>query len=123
MEQKFRVVLAYLQQFTASAGIPEEVKSKEDPATQTRAVEKMLKDVITEKMPEYTNKAWTVGGHVRDTLLGKNPKDIDIVIDDPDAKMKSAEMFAKRLTDVLGITTANNPHPLKEAYGIWGLNC
>ena len=60
MDMKHKVVLAYLQQYTASAVIPDEAKSKEDMATQTRAVERLLKNVITEKMPEYTDKAFSV---------------------------------------------------------------
>ena len=105
MDQRFKVVLSYLQEFTAATAIPEEDKSKEDPARQTQAVEKLLKNVITTQLPEYADKIFAVGGFVRDQLLGKNPKDIDIVVDDPENKMKSAEIFAKKFTDVLGITT------------------
>jgi tRNA nucleotidyltransferase (CCA-adding enzyme) len=121
MDMKHRVVLSYLSEFTASVAIPEDMKSKEDPAKQTQAVEKLIKDVITQKLPEYSDKVFSVGGFVRDVALGKNPKDIDIVVDDPNDKMKSAEIFAKKFTDALGITTGNNPHPLKDAYGIWGV--
>jgi len=121
MEQKHKVVLSYLQGITAAITVPGDLKSKEDPAKQTRAVETLLKETISTKLPEYGDKIFSVGGFVRDTLLGKNPKDIDIVVDDPTDKMKSAQIFAKKLTDALGITTANNPHPLKEAYGIWGV--
>jgi tRNA nucleotidyltransferase (CCA-adding enzyme) len=121
MEQKFKVVLSYLQGIDAAISVPETLKSKEDPAKQTLAVEALLKEVISTKLPEYRDKCFSVGGFVRDTLLGKNPKDIDIVVDDATDKMSSAQIFAKKLTDALGITTANNPHPLKEAYGIWGV--
>ena len=121
MDQKYRVVLAYLNEFTASADIPEDMKSKEDPARQTQAVEKLLRETITTKMPDWADKIFSVGGFVRDSLLGKNPKDLDLVVDDPELKMKSAQVFAKKFTDILGITTSNNPHPLKDAYGIWGV--
>jgi len=40
------VVLSYLREFTAAITVPEETKSKEDPAKQTQAVEKLLKNVI-----------------------------------------------------------------------------
>ena len=121
MDIKHKVVLAYLSEFTASAVIPDDMKSKEDPARQTAAVEKLMRETITTKMPEYQKMVFSVGGFVRDSLLGKNPKDLDLVVDDPDTKMKSAEIFAKKFTDILGITTPNNPHPLKDAYGIWGV--
>lgn len=120
MDLKFKVCLEYLQK-QAAMTIPQEMVSKEDKAKQTAAVEKLIKDVINTKLPGYKNKVFSVGGHVRDQLLGKQSKDLDAVVDDPEHKMKSAEVFAKELTDALGITTANNPHPLKEEYGIWGV--
>lgn len=121
MEQKFKVVLSYLGALEAATTIPEEQKSKEDPAKQTVAVEKLVRDVINKHLPDYREKVFSVGGFTRDKLLGKNPKDIDLVVDDPSTEMKAAEEFSKKFTDVLGITTSNNPHPLKEAYGIWGI--
>jgi tRNA nucleotidyltransferase (CCA-adding enzyme) len=121
MDQKFKVVLSYLQSLNASAVIPDDQKSTEDPAKQTLAVEKLVKDMINKHLPEYQDKVFSVGGFVRDKLLGKNPKDIDLVVDDPSDKMKAAENFSKKFTDILGITTPNNPHPLKSEYGIWGI--
>jgi len=121
MEQKHKVVLAYLESLTAATAIPEDQKSKEDPAKQTKAVEKLVKDTINNNLPEYQDKVFSVGGFVRDKLLGKNPKDIDLVVDDPATKMKAAEIFSKKFTDVYGMTTSNNPHPLKDEYGIWGI--
>jgi tRNA nucleotidyltransferase (CCA-adding enzyme) len=120
MDQKFKVVLSYLESLEA-ATIPEEQKSKEDAANQTRAVEKLVQDTIKKYLPEYSDKVFSVGGFTRDKLLGKNPKDIDLVVDDPSTKMKAAEIFSKKFTDIYNITTSNNPHSLKEAYGIWGI--
>ena len=51
MEQKFKVVLSYLQSVTGNS-IPEEQKSKEDPAKQTQAVEQLVKDTINKHLPE-----------------------------------------------------------------------
>jgi len=121
MAQKLRVVLSYLDSLVTSAAIPEEQKSKEDAAKQTQAVEKLVQDTVKKHLPEYSDKVFSVGGFTRDKLLGKNPKDIDLVVDDPSTKMKAAEIFSKKFTDIYGITTASNPHPLKEAYGIWGI--
>lgn len=120
-DQKHRVMLRYLLERTASADIPEDQKSKENPAKQTRAVEKLVKNTITQKLPYYKDKVFSVGGFVRDDLLGKNPKDIDLVVDDPKTKMKAAEILSKEMADALNIKTPNNPHPLNETYGIWGL--
>lgn len=121
MEQKFKVVLSYLQSLNASSNIPEDQKSTEDPAKQTIAVEKLVKDTINNHLQEYKDKVFSVGGFVRDKLLGKNPKDIDLVVDDPKDQMKAAEIFSKKFTELFGITTSNNPHPLKSEYGIWGI--
>jgi tRNA nucleotidyltransferase (CCA-adding enzyme) len=120
MGDSIRVVLAYLQKQTAHT-VTEIRKSKEDKATQTKAVEKLLKDMVTTTLPEYKGKVYAVGGYVRDKMLNTNPKDIDLVVDSPEDDMKAAEIFTKKLGDALGITTPNNPAVLKEQYGIWTL--
>jgi len=120
MDQKFKVVFSYLESLEAAI-VPEEQKSKEDADSQTRAVEKLVQDTIKRHLPDYSDKVFSVGGFTRDKLLGKNPKDIDLVVDDPSTKMKAAEIFSKKFTDLYNITTSNNPHALKEAYGIWGI--
>lgn len=120
-KMSYRVIMSYLSEATAAAVGQEDGSSKEDKAKQTQAVEKLLREVITKKLPQYRDAVFAVGGFVRDKQLGRDPKDIDIVVDDPKQKMKAAEVFAKDLTEALGITSANNPHPLKEKYGIWGV--
>lgn len=124
MVSKLNVISSYLKNAAVSTGytVPEEEEvSKEDLAKQTDAVEKLVKDTISSKLPEYRDKIYSVGGFVRDRLLGKNPKDLDLVVDDPEQKMESAKVFANKLVDALGVRSENNPHPLKEAYGIWGV--
>jgi len=118
-----KVVKSYLDKIEASSGdnIPDKDKSKEDMSKQTGAVEKLIKNTIISKLPEYKDKVYNVGGFVRDRILGKNPKDLDMVVDDPDQKMKSAEVFAKKLVDILGVKSESNPRLLKEAFGIWGV--
>ena len=101
--------------------IPEDQRSKEDPAKQTQAVEALLKEVLSSKLAQYSGKVFAVGGFTRDQLLGKTPDDIDIVVDDPEQKMKAGEEFARALARTLNIETPNNPHPLKAEYGIWGV--
>lgn len=45
----------------------------------------------------YENKLYIAGGFVRDELLGKTSKDIDIVVDGaPDSGLKVAELIAKK---------------------------
>jgi len=121
MDLRYKVVLAHLRQVMASFEIPEEYKSKEDKGKQTRAVEQLLKDAVTRLLPEYRGKVYAVGGYVRDSQLGKAPKDIDIVVDVPEDGLDAAKNFANKLAQKLGITSENNPTPLKEAYGIYGL--
>lgn len=122
MDLKHRVIISYYSRLiNSSANIPMEMRSKEDPSKQTKAVEKLIKETIIGRLPEYKGKVFSVGGHVRDLLMGSNPKDLDIVVDDPELKMKSAEEFSKRLVEVLNIKTENNPHPLNTEYGIWSV--
>lgn len=110
MISKYKIISAYLEEV-----------SKEDLSKQTKAVEELLKDTISRFLPEYKNKVFIVGGSVRDKLLGKSPKDLDIVVDDPKAKLEGAKEFVHKLAKALGITSPNNPYPLKESYGIWAL--
>lgn len=120
-DHKHKVMLRYIRERIAGSNIPEDQKSIEDPAKQTKAVEELVRNTVMEKLPYYKDKVFSVGGFVRDDLLGKNPKDIDLVVDDPKTKMKAAEIFSKEMADILNIRTPNNPHPLNETYGIWGL--
>jgi len=115
-----RVVKAFLER-SAAQTIPDERMSKVDKGVQTTAVEKLLKDAVTKMLPEYRGKVYAVGGYVRDSILGNNPKDIDMVIDVPEDGMEAAEKFAKKLADKLGVTSENNPSLLKDRYGIWGV--
>lgn len=119
MTSKEKVVLKYLMGVIANS---EELVSKEDLSKQTSEVKNLVRDAIINSLPEYKNKVYAAGGFVRDHLLGRTPKDLDLVVDDPKKKMKSAEIFANKLVDVLGIRSTNNPHLLKEAYGIWGVS-
>lgn len=117
-----KIVLAYLEQESSlSTDINPEEVSKEDPTKQTQAVEQLLKEVVSKRLPQWKDKIFEVGGFVRDQLLGKNPKDIDLVVDDPDLKMESAKEFSMQLAKAIGISSEGNPHPLKETYGIWGV--
>jgi len=120
MTSTMKVVLSFLQR-EAVATVTEDRKSKTDMSTQTRAVEKLLKDVVTTMLPEYNGKVYAVGGYVRDKLLGTHPKDIDIVVDVPEDDMAAAETFAKRMAEKIGVTSPNNPTLLKKDYGIYGL--
>lgn len=113
-----RVVRAYLE---SAAAVSEERKSKVDKATQTAAVEKLLKETVTSLLPTYNGKVYAVGGFVRDSILGSPPKDIDLVVDEPKDDMDAAGNFAKRMAAKLGITSPNNPALLSDKFGIWGL--
>lgn len=52
-------------------------------------------DTIKHKSIETGMKVYIVGGSVRDILLGKEPKDLDILVDAPNGGIK----FAKKLAD------------------------
>lgn len=121
MVSKVAVIEKFLKTSGMAYEVPEKEKSKENLAKQTGAVEKLLKSVITSKLPDYKDKVFNVGGFVRDRLLGTNPKDLDMVVNDPEHKMKSAEIFANKLVDALGIRSEHNPHPLNDLFGIWGV--
>ncbi len=45
----------------------------------------------------YNGRVWIAGGYVRDELLGRQPKDIDLVIDAPNGGIEFAIWLCKRL--------------------------
>ena len=45
----------------------------------------------------YENKVWIAGGYVRDELMGKKSKDIDLVIDADNGGIRFAEWICKKL--------------------------
>jgi poly(A) polymerase len=55
----------------------------------------MLKDII--KGTEFEGKAFVAGGFVRDELLGKPSKDIDVVVELPEGGIRLATYVAKKL--------------------------
>jgi len=63
----------------------------------------ILKNVMSSRMP--ATSVYVAGGWTRDKLLGKAPKDIDLVVDNIDA-----EKFAKIVTDSLGMS---DPHSIR----------
>jgi tRNA nucleotidyltransferase/poly(A) polymerase/predicted kinase len=63
----------------------------------------ILMQVVKEKTPNTTVRA--VGGWTRDKLLGKQPKDIDLMVDNV-----GGPEFAKIVTDFIGLS---GPHTIK----------
>ena len=57
------------------------------------------------KDTEYENKVFIAGGYVRDTLLKRESKDIDLTVDQFEGGIK----FSKWITDKLNIQTPSNP--------------
>jgi len=57
------------------------------------------------KNSPFRGQVFVAGGYVRDELLGKPSKDIDLVITAPDGGIKFAEWITKKL----GVHTAGNP--------------
>ena len=59
-----------------------------------KAVEDYIKKII--KRTEWENKIFIAGGAVRDELLGKDVKDLDLVANAPDGGIKFAEWITKK---------------------------
>jgi putative nucleotidyltransferase with HDIG domain len=58
-------------------------------------IEKFLKDTI--QGTEWQGKVFAVGGFVRDELMGGIPKDIDVVVNEPQGGIKFTIWLAKKL--------------------------
>lgn len=61
--------------------------------------EKSAEDFIrqTIKGTEWEGKVFVAGGYVRDEFLGKDPKDLDLLVNTPDGGIKFAEWITKKI--------------------------
>lgn len=119
MKQKQLVVLQYLRGIIAA--MEPALESKEDKGKQTLAVEAMMKRLLSGPLSSYSDMVFSVGGSVRDEILGKIPKDLDLVVVNDSKKMDSAKDFANALVSVLDIKSERQPQVLNESYGIYGV--
>ena len=68
-----------------------------------KAAEDFLRQTI--KGTEWDGKVFIAGGYVRDELMGKDPKDLDIMINTPNGGIE----FANWITQKLGVWSEGNP--------------
>lgn len=73
----------------------EESQGKEPSKEQIDAAMDMLKSVI--QNTKFSGKVFVAGGAVRDMIMGKDPKDIDIVVELENGGILFAEFLAKKL--------------------------
>lgn len=69
-------------------------KPKVSNAAEKAAINFLSKIVKTSK---WKGKVYLAGGYVRDELLGRDPKDIDLVVEFPEGGIKFAEWLTKKL--------------------------
>lgn len=77
-----------------------------------KEVEKLLKDFL--KGTIFANKAFAVGGYNRDELLGKEAKDLDIVVEMKDGAEKLTHLLSKTFYPAI-----TKPHQMGASYPIW----
>lgn len=58
-------------------------------------IEAFVRDVI--QGSQWAGKVFAVGGFVRDEIMGKTPKDLDVVVDKPQGGIEFAVWFARKL--------------------------
>jgi len=75
-------------------------------------VEKLLLPVL--KGTEFANKTYAVGGYVRDQYLGKDAKDLDIVVE----MDGGAKKLTNHLKDLFG-DSVSTPRQMGAGYPIW----
>lgn len=77
-----------------------------------REVERFLKEFL--RGSPFANKTHAVGGYVRDQLLGKDAKDLDIVVEMKDGAKKLTYFIRKKLGKLI-----STPRQLGSGYPIW----
>lgn len=60
-----------------------------------KSIESFVKDMI--QGTQWAGKVFAVGGFVRDEIMRKNPKDLDVVVDKPQGGIEFAVWLAKKL--------------------------
>lgn len=79
-----------------------------------KEVERLFK-VVLPRSP-FRNKAFAVGGYVRDELLGIDSKDLDVVVEMHDGAEKLTKWLHKRFGRHM-----SRPHQLGRGYPIWSI--
>ena len=71
------------------------------------ALEKAAEDFIRQTIQgtEWEGKVFIAGGYVRDELMGKDPKDLDIMVEAPNGGIN----FSNWITQKLGVWSEGNP--------------
>jgi len=82
--------------------------------TAEQEVERLLKEIL--KTTKWKNKIFSVGGYVRDELLGLDSKDIDIVVEEEEGSQKVTALIHETFP-----TQTTKPYQLGKNYPIWQL--
>ena len=83
--------------------------------TAEKEAESFLIEII--KDTKFKNKVYSVGGFVRDDLLGIESKDLDIVVESPDGAKDLGELLHNRFPD-----ETSNAYQIGAGYPIWHLS-
>lgn len=79
------------------------------------AVEDFIKNLI--HGTEWENKVFIAGGYVRDFVMGKDPKDLDIMVDAPNGGFEFAKWITKKIGNYKG-PSVDPPWPPKPRYNV-----
>lgn len=80
-----------------------------------KAMEDFLKGII--KGTEWQGKVYIAGGYVRDEFMGKDPKDLDIMVDAPNGGFRFAKWITKKVGAYKG-PEIDPPIPPKPDYEV-----
>lgn len=75
------------------------------------AKEKALEDFIRQTIQgtEWQGKVFIAGGYVRDEFMGKDPKDLDLLVNSPNGGIEFAKWITKQVGAYRGGTTDEDP--------------
>lgn len=98
------VQLDMVKDWLDSRGYPVEnsvlrIKEQKEKLLMEGANAKQMEELIRDNIrgSEWQGKVFAVGGFVRDEIMGKQPKDLDVVVDKPQGGIEFSVWFAKKL--------------------------
>ena len=103
------VVLSKSQEINETIVMKEMIKQLIVEGVKEKALEDFIKKII--QGTEWQGKVFIAGGYVRDEFMGKDPKDLDLLVNAPNGGIEFAKWITKKVGAFRGNDTTIPPEP------------